>query len=77
MDRRQFVKRSAALGASAVLGPLVPTHAAEGLTRIESQDASADIAVVSGSDFYAAVIKAVEMLGGIQRFLPRGHESGS
>jgi len=76
MDRREFVKKSAALGASAMLSPLVPTDAAARLMRSNLQDRSLDIAVVDGADYYGAAVRAVEMLGGMSKFVSRGASVG-
>jgi len=76
MDRREFVKKSAAVGASAMLGPLVATDAAAQLTRSRLQGGSVDLAVVHGADYYGAAVKAVEILGGMSRFVPQGANVG-
>ncbi len=76
MDRREFLKRGAALGVSA---PLVTP--AWGLTVAGAQariaaSQSVDIAAVAGSDYYANTVRAVELMGGMGDFVPRGSTVG-
>ena len=72
MNRRSFIKRSAATGAAAFLGSsILGRKAFSAVTTNE-----ADIAVVKGSDYFANTMKAVEALGGIQKFVPEGSRVG-
>lgn len=64
ITRRTFIKTSAAIGMGSVLG--------EGLTPdITFGGKTPDIAVVTGTDYLASTKKAVKLLGGIERFVPR------
>ena len=64
ITRRSFIKRSTAIGVSSVLGStLVP--------NITSSNESIDMAVVKGQDYFENTIKAVELLGGIKKFVPQ------
>ena len=76
MDRREFLKQSAALGIAAPLGtPIVQkTFGAESGPIAASQ--TVDIAAVTGADYYANTVKAVEVLGGMGNFVPRGAKVG-
>lgn len=76
MDRREFLKRSAALGVSAPLGsPVLQNALAEDTgKRILSQ--SIDIAAITGPDYYANTIRAVEALGGMGNFVSSGSTVG-
>ena len=76
MDRREFLKRSAAIGATVPLGtPLIHEALVPG-SSLSSQGNRPDIAVVTGSDYFASTLKAVEMLGGMERFVMRGAKVG-
>jgi uncharacterized protein (DUF362 family) len=64
INRRTFIKKSTAIGASSLVGAsLLP-----GMGRKDG----IDMAVVKGEDYVAGTIKAVELLGGMKRFVPRG-----
>ncbi len=63
INRREFIGRSAALGAVALIGGKAwGRPAAEPI----------GLAVVSGSDPDAMAVKAVEILGGMKAFVPKG-----
>jgi uncharacterized protein (DUF362 family) len=88
MKRREFLRRSTLLGAAALAGTrLVPALLAEqtpGTTtpeaKVAGQPASTapqpDLAVVEGVDTFAATLRAVELAGGIGRFVPPGAKVG-
>jgi uncharacterized protein (DUF362 family) len=69
ITRRSFIKKTAAIGAASVLGGSV-------LTSLSScQKAAAekiDISVVKGVDYFSNTLKAVEQLGGMEKFVSRG-----
>jgi uncharacterized protein (DUF362 family) len=72
MDRRSFIKRTAATGAAAFVSTsVIGNKVFAGLSAKE-----ADISVVNGSDYFANTIKAVDMLGGMQNFVPAGATVG-
>jgi uncharacterized protein (DUF362 family) len=65
IKRRSFIKKSAAIGACSVLGQsLIPD--------IVHADEPIDIAVVRGQNYFENANKAVELLGGMKRFVPAG-----
>ena len=65
INRRSFIKKSAAIGAVSVLGQtLIPN-----ITRSQEP---IDIAVVQGQNYFENAKKAVEILGGMSRFVPAG-----
>ncbi len=72
MDRRSFIKRWAATGAAAFLGTSLLGRKA--FSAIAGEDA--DITVVSGTDYFGNTIRAVEALGGMQKFVPAGAKVG-
>lgn len=73
IKRRTFIKQTAALGAMTVLGGhLADALSAQTPTAASSAAAPVDIAAVTGTDYYAATIKAVGLLGGMERFVTKG-----
>jgi len=71
INRRDFIKQSTRFGLSLALGStLIPgifSRYSGGALRTEK----VDLAVVSGNDYFKSTLKAVEMLGGIEKFVPR------
>ena len=64
INRRAFIKKSAAIGAASVLGgSILPTG--NNLLYAAQQ---VDISVVKGKDYFKNTIKAVENLGGMKKF---------
>jgi uncharacterized protein (DUF362 family) len=70
MTRRSFIKRSAAMGATTVIGGTMITSCGKGRGRGKRTDI--DIAVAHGTDYFADTMKAVEELGGMECFVPEG-----
>ena len=68
-DRRTLMKAGLALGAAGLVE-------STGLGRVLAAGASPDIVAVKGADAFASTIKAVEALGGMKRFVPRGSRVG-
>jgi uncharacterized protein (DUF362 family) len=71
LGRREFLTRTAKLGAGAVLGHKILSGLADGPLAAQAADAPG-IAVVSGSDYAAMTAKAVDLVGGIAKFVPKG-----
>jgi uncharacterized protein (DUF362 family) len=70
-DRRSFLKTGFAVGGAVLLGGW------PGRPLFGSGDAPpADLAVVEGPDRIAAVRRAVDLLGGMSKFVPRGGRVG-
>ncbi len=66
IGRREFVKRTAQISFSAMIGGSV-------LSQFScSSAAKCDIAVASGSDYLNNTSKAVELLGGMEKFVKNG-----
>lgn len=65
INRREFLKKSAAISAGAVLGEKLSPELAFG-------DETPDLAVVKSKDYLAGTKRAVELLGGMGRFVPKG-----
>lgn len=70
INRRDFFKKSAKIGAAAWGASVLP-GVLEGPRPLYSQT-NVDIAVATGSDYYQNTIKAVEFVGGIKKFVPKG-----
>ncbi|MBM3310612.1 MAG: DUF362 domain-containing protein, partial [Candidatus Aminicenantes bacterium] len=71
IKRREFIGRSAALGAAAILAPDVIAGPARSALGRQGPGA-VGVAVASGSDYAALTAKAVERLGGMGRFVKKG-----
>jgi uncharacterized protein (DUF362 family) len=70
IPRREFVKRGLTLAGAAALAPL-------SLPRfLSAQEGLPDLASVKGEDAYAAALKAIELAGGMGRFLGRSGKIG-
>jgi uncharacterized protein (DUF362 family) len=66
IGRREFVKRTAQISFSAMIGGSV-------LSQFScSQAAKCDIAVASGADYLSSTNQAVELLGGMGKFVKKG-----
>jgi uncharacterized protein (DUF362 family) len=66
IGRREFVKSTAKIGISAVLGGSIISQFSC------SQAGTCDIAVASGEDYIKSTIKAVELHGGMEKFVKKG-----
>jgi uncharacterized protein (DUF362 family) len=66
IGRREFVKKTVKIGFSAMIGGSVLSHFSC------SQAAACDVAVVSGPDYLSSTGKAVELLGGMEKFVKNG-----
>jgi uncharacterized protein (DUF362 family) len=70
INRREFIERSARIGAAAILGPgALGNLMAEKRSPLKTP---AVVAVAAGSDYAAMTAKAVEILGGPGRFIKKG-----
>lgn len=72
MDRRSFIKNTAATGAVAFFGT---TFAGCRILAGKAEKA-ADISVVNGASYFENTRKAVDVLGGMDRFVPKGSRVG-
>lgn len=64
IDRRSFLKKSAALGVTTFLGSSLFPADLPG-------EAVADISVVRGVNYLENTMKAIELLGGMEKFVPK------
>ncbi len=72
LNRRDFLKRTAGTGAAALIGGgLAWPRNGAGYSRLGLSEFP-DIAVVQGQDYLANTRRAVDLVGGIARFVPKG-----
>ena len=84
MKRRDFLQRTAVLGATAIVGVrLVPSLLADQTATatpakpaVPTETTPPDIAVVTESDTFAATLRTIELAGGIGRFVKPGAKVG-
>jgi uncharacterized protein (DUF362 family) len=69
MARREFFEKSFKLGLSAAVGGSF--HYFLGSSHPALANEKIDIGVVSGSDYYKNTVKAVELLGGMEKFVAK------
>jgi uncharacterized protein (DUF362 family) len=72
INRREFIKHSAVIGAAAVTGALSTPSRLLGSVF----SSGIDISVVNGATYFDNTIKAVELLGGMSKFVPKGSKVG-
>ena len=70
IGRREFVKKTAKIGFSAAIGSSTIYQIMNSSPRAFGKE-NIDIAVVSGSDYMNSTTRAVELLGGIEKFVPK------
>jgi len=70
IPRREFLRRTAGWGAVALTGALPRLAFAQG------SGPAPDLAIVEGADYFAAALRAVELLGGMRRFVIPGARVG-
>jgi len=69
--RRDFLEKSAKVGLSAAFGGSLISPFFHGSCSTVSKREKIDIAVVSGSDYLNSAVKAVNLLGGMEKFVPK------
>jgi len=71
INRRTFIKKSAAVGAVSMMGgSLISVCTDQGGSLAKRTDV--DIAIAKGEDYFHNTIKAIEQLGGMEVFVPKG-----
>jgi uncharacterized protein (DUF362 family) len=70
IGRREFVKKSAKIGFSTAIGGSFIYQLMDGSIHASSGE-KIDIAVVSGNDYFKNTVRAVELLGGIEKFVQK------
>jgi len=72
ITRRSFIKGSTVLGASSILGGSVLGW----IQKLAFAEGKVDIAAVNGADYFKNTIKAVEILGGMGKFVSKQSKVG-
>jgi uncharacterized protein (DUF362 family) len=72
ITRRSFIKGTTALGVSSILGG----SAVGWMQKPAFAEGKVDIAAVKGADYFKNTIKAVEILGGMGKFVPKQSKVG-
>ena len=75
ISRRSFLRYSALAGTTVLTAGTPGSMLARGLST-SRRTVPADLAVVSGSNYYDAAVRAVELMGGMERFVQRGARVG-
>ena len=73
MNRREFISHGSKAGAVLTGMSILPNLFAFDTT---TEDQSPDISIVNGEDYFLSTVKAVEQLGGIEKFVKRGDKVG-
>lgn len=74
-NRRSFLKTGALLGAGSLFVNNALSDLLSGTGDVFALE-KVDISVVQGSDYYKDTIKAVEIIGGMKKFVPKGSTVG-
>ncbi len=70
IGRREFVKKSTQIGISAAIGGSFICDLMDGSVQVSGKQ-TVDIAVSSGADYIESTARAVDLLGGIEKFVPK------
>ena len=73
ISRREFISKSSMAGAMIAGHSLVPNLFALNTSGTQQNP---DISIANGTDYFAGTIKAVEQLGGIEKFVKKGDRVG-
>ncbi len=71
ITRRKFITESGKVTAALASASVLP-----GMAFSSVSDGPADIGIVNGTDYYNNTIKAVDLLGGMNKFVPEGARVG-
>jgi uncharacterized protein (DUF362 family) len=72
IGRREFIKKSARYGLTAAVGGSFVSHFVQAPKAHAMAHGAHDIVVAEGADYFASTLTAVEHLGGMGRFIPKG-----
>jgi uncharacterized protein (DUF362 family) len=71
ITRRSFIKKSAAIAATSVVGGNILSSIVRGKWDLVHAAQQVDLSVVKGTNYFNSTIKAVEQLGGMQKFVTK------
>ena len=71
ITRRDFLGNSVKISASAVLGADLLSRMVHAAPSLASDKGGIDIAVIESSDYAKNTVKSVELLGGMEKFVPK------
>jgi uncharacterized protein (DUF362 family) len=71
ISRRSFIKESTAVGVATLVGGAVFSGISGSTTSLIAGEMP-DISVVKGDDFFKSTVKAIEMLGGMNKYVKKG-----
>jgi len=71
IDRRSFIKKTTAIGAASLLGSGVISGCSKEKTSQVKKASNLGVAVVQGNDYSLNTMNAVELLGGMETFVPK------
>ena len=72
IGRREFIKRSAQVGMSAVVGGALYGSQRPDALYYTLEGDLIDLSVVEGADYFKSTERAVAQLGGMEKFVPKG-----
>jgi uncharacterized protein (DUF362 family) len=72
INRRKFISKTSKLGAAALAGSLALT----GKSSFASLFTLPDIVVINGANYFQNTIQAMEAIGGMGKFVPKGSKVG-
>ena len=72
LNRRDFIKKSAGTGAAALVAAGLVWPRTRDVRSLAAIPEYPDVAVVKGEDYLANTRKAVDLVGGMARFVPKG-----
>lgn len=76
INRRSFIKKTAAVGASSLIGSNMISHLMGSASIFAFENEKINIAAVKGEDYFNNTIKAVDLLGGMKNFVSKGSTIG-
>ena len=76
INRRTFISNSSKVALSAFVGGSVLPYLSLGTLREAQASKQADISVVTGENYFNNTLKAVELLGGMNKFVTKGSKVG-
>ncbi len=73
INRRSFIKKSALIGTTSVVGSIVLPGVFNGYANANTD---IDLAAIKGENYFENTTKAVDFIGGMKKFVPNGSKVG-